>query len=60
MDYRIWAALVKVATLDELEKYENGLYDKHLIAKVVATIELEQTVGNHNNDAQYVKPKKGR
>lgn len=60
MDFRVWSALSQVGTLEELEKYEAGLYSKEFIAKVVAFTELSNSVKNHNVDANYVKPKKGR
>jgi hypothetical protein len=59
MSYIIWSAAIAAgATLDQLEKLEQGGYSRAFLAKVVAWYNISRLIDLHANDAQNEAIKK--
>lgn len=61
MSYKIWEAAVAAgATLDQLEKLEDGGYKHAFLAKLVAWYNMKNLIDVHTNEAQNQAAKSKR
>lgn len=59
MSFAIWQAAVSAgATLDELQKLEDGGYKRAFLAKLVAWYNMRNLIDLHTNDAQNAETKR--